>query len=129
MNTPQRLWWEQTESDFDIYCMLRRQGVSACHQLHYLQMTCEEIAKAYFWRNGNPSPKKHLGFLDFLKALNDRSRSDKEQIAQILGFANRAGFEAWIKPIFGLAHALKSWRRASLAMDRMPNTLGHTLNL
>lgn len=108
MNKAQRLWWEQAASDFGVYCLLRKQGAAACHQLHYLQMACEKIAKAYLWRNEKPPPTKHLGFVDFLKAISGRSGSDKERIAKALGFSTRAAFEAWSRPVSALTHEIRN---------------------
>jgi hypothetical protein len=46
MNGCQDLWWQQARSDHAILLLLRRYGVAPCHQLHYLQMVTEKIAKA-----------------------------------------------------------------------------------
>ena len=50
--TPSRTDWalayaRQGHSDFAIYQLLALRGVAVCHPLHYLQMACEKIAKAY----------------------------------------------------------------------------------
>lgn len=41
---------EQSRSDFTVY-RLHLQNAEECHRLHYLQMACEKIAKAYRLRN------------------------------------------------------------------------------
>src|SRR6056297_2502413 len=52
MNEAQRLWWVQAKSDFEIFELLRGEGVAACHSLHFLQMSTQKIAKASFWGRG-----------------------------------------------------------------------------
>ncbi len=38
----------QSRSDWQVYTLLAAEpSIPACHQLHYLQMACEKIAKAY----------------------------------------------------------------------------------
>lgn len=46
MNEQQRLYLVQARSDRDILKLLSSQPI--CHQLHYLQMLTEKLAKAYF---------------------------------------------------------------------------------
>ncbi len=41
---------EQSRSDFAVY-QVQLQGAEECHRLHYLQMACEKIAKAYRLRD------------------------------------------------------------------------------
>lgn len=41
---------EQSCSDFAVY-QIHLQGAEECHRLHYLQMACEKIAKAYRLRD------------------------------------------------------------------------------
>lgn len=41
---------EQSRSDFTVYCLYLGDA-EECHRLHYLQMACEKIAKAYRLRN------------------------------------------------------------------------------
>jgi hypothetical protein len=73
MNRYQELWWRQSESDHAVFKLLRGQGPAVCHTLHYLQMTTEKLAKAYFWRTGSPPQKSHIGFVKFLQFLGQIS--------------------------------------------------------
>lgn len=41
----------QARSDWQAYLVLERSQVSSCHYLHYLQMVCEKVAKAYRLRD------------------------------------------------------------------------------
>ncbi len=120
MNEYQRLWWEQTRSDHAVLLMVRRQGATPCHQLHYLQMVTEKLGKAYFWRTGHPPPKSHVSFVRFLQALDSRSNADRAHIAKVLGFHQVHGFVNWISTVTPLAHALERLAPA-LAGDQGPN--------
>jgi hypothetical protein len=100
MNPCQELWWRQACSDHGIWTLLRSQGASPCHQLHYLQMTSEKIGKAYFWGSGHPPPKNHAGFVKFLRALTtDRSSN--------LSFRRIEDLQSWLKIALPLAYELE----------------------
>ena len=45
MNQYQELWWTQARSDHKVLLLLRRTSADSCHQLHYLQMVTEKLAK------------------------------------------------------------------------------------
>jgi len=120
MNDCQKLWWEQTKSDHAVLLILRRTGVAACHQLHYLQMVTEKLGKAYFWRSGQPSPKVHTVFVKFLRALGQTRSPDRQRIADIFQFRRFTGFQTWIHSILPLAYELQSLAPA-LAQDNGPN--------
>ena len=72
---------QQSRSDFAVY-QKHLQGVEECHRLHYLQMACEKIAKAYRLRDPvSFSPDdlySHVVFskfiVIFLKSVPVRSR-------------------------------------------------------
>lgn len=61
----------QARSDHQIYELLAAtSGIPQCHALHYLQMTCEKIAKAYRLRDTEGDvdalTKSHGGFVKFM---------------------------------------------------------------
>ena len=60
---------EQSQSDFRVYSEHLR-GAEECHRLHYLQMACEKIAKAYRVRDlvalGSHDLYSHLAFSRFI---------------------------------------------------------------
>ena len=60
---------EQSQSDFRVYNEHLR-GAEDCHRLHYLQMACEKIAKAYRIRDlvalGSHDLYSHLAFSRFI---------------------------------------------------------------
>ena len=120
MNQFQQRWFEQIRSDHSVLVILRKQGAAPCHQLHYLQMVTEKLGKAYFWRTGSPPPKSHISFVRFLQTLDDRSRTDVDRIAKLLGFAKASALEAWIRTVAPLAHAIEHLAPA-LAGDSGPN--------
>lgn len=116
MNDPQRLWWEQVVADHAELGRLRKAHGAPCHQLHYLQMVTEKLAKAYLWRSGTAPPKSHVSFVNLLKALLSRRKSDAVRIPHLLGFGTAAQFEAWARAVLPLAYELERLA-PSLARD------------
>lgn len=62
---------EQSRSDWQVYISLAAEPrIPTCHELHYLQMACEKIAKAYRCRdtaaNLEELLKRHVGFAKFI---------------------------------------------------------------
>lgn len=108
MNDAQRLWWQQAQSDLDLFLKLRQIGAHECHRLQYLQMATEKLSKAYLWRSGKAPPKSHTGFVRFLKALVDRSPADLSRIAKSLGFSRPQDLEKWVSNIQPLAYGLQN---------------------
>lgn len=62
----------QSRSDFTVYRVLGEASgrIDECHRLHYLQMACEKIAKAYRLRDTNATLDSalysHPGFTKFV---------------------------------------------------------------
>lgn len=97
MNTSQELGWQHSKSDHEAYQLLRGHGPAVCHTLHYLQMTTEKVAKAYFWREGHSPQKSHIGFVKFLKfhgQIHDKKQRDK--IASLFGLSRFVDFQTWL---------------------------------
>ena len=93
--------------------------MDVCHELHYLQMVCEKLAKAYRLRDTN-SPvddfiPKHTGFAKFVGpffgAVSKNEYRGKD--AQLRGLITRARTLA--REIEKLAPAID--RTASLTVD------------
>lgn len=120
MNQPQEHWWNQAVSDHNVLILMRQNSVEPCQQLHYLQMVTEKLAKAYLWRDGRSPPRSHKAFLDFLRALLTRSKSDRQKIAQLLGYQKVGLLEAAIRRFSPLAYDLERLA-PSLAGDDGPN--------
>ncbi len=77
--------------------------VAECHRLHYLQMACEKIAKAYRLRDTNAALEtamnSHLGFTHFMNqflgsaAMRRRYRGRENALIQARQAANRLARE------------------------------------
>lgn len=106
MNAYQELWWKQCRADYAVYELLRREGSAPCHQLHYLQMVTEKVAKAYLWQSGSPPPRSHAGFHEFMRYLAWKKR-DSERIARVFYFKRFADFRNWIRTTLPVAYALE----------------------
>jgi len=120
LNSFQEHWWRQARSDYAILAILRKNGVEACHQLHYLQMVTEKLAKAYFWGSGKPSAKSHAGFVQFMRILGQIPRSKRKQVADIFEFRRFKDFRQWTRSVLPLAYALE--RLAPALANDGPNT-------
>jgi len=107
MNQFQELWWEQCRSDHEVAILLRRNAALACHQLHYLQMTTEKLAKAYFWRSGNPPRRTHVGFVQFMRALGGVQQSQRPRVINALGFGTWTEFQTWIRRTLPMIYDLE----------------------
>ncbi len=107
MNQYQELWWEQSRSDHLILLLLRRNAADSCHQLHYLQMATEKLAKAYFWRTGSPPPKLHVGFVQFMRSLGGVQPARQNSIATALGFKKFAEFQSWARMVMPMVYELE----------------------
>ncbi len=81
---PNRLDWadayaRQGASDLRVYKQwLAVNGVPVCHKLHYLQMACEKLAKAYLLRYSSASEESlrtsHVAFPSFIEAYYASAR-------------------------------------------------------
>jgi hypothetical protein len=64
----------QARSDWDVYRALAgNREIPPCHPLHYLQMACEKIAKAYRWRDTfageHGLTHEHVAFSKFIQSF------------------------------------------------------------
>jgi hypothetical protein len=100
MNEQQRLFLVQARSDWDVFQLLKRRPV--CHQLHYLQMCTEKLAKAYFWRDKSAANLGHAAFSKFVRSIGTN-----RTVAEKLGFPNTTSFKEWIKDVSDLAYELE----------------------
>jgi hypothetical protein len=84
----------QARSDWSVYRLLAEpRDAAVCHQLHYLQMVCEKLAKAYRLRDTRASVddlvSRHAGFVKFVGAfvvvaLKDEFRGKEAQLRGLL---------------------------------------------
>jgi hypothetical protein len=90
----------QARSDFEVYQQLQMQNsIPDCHWLHYLQMSCEKLAKAYRANAGEDFQtvsKSHVGFSKFAgpmyrqysaRYLGKAIRDNAPQIRNIISLA------------------------------------------
>jgi hypothetical protein len=66
-----RAFYEQASSDWQAYELLARSAdLPRCHSLHYLQMACEKLEKAYRLRSPSADVDtivtRHVGFTKFV---------------------------------------------------------------
>lgn len=117
MNRYQELWWAQARSDHEAFTLLRTQGVAPCHLLHYLQMTCEKLGKAYLWRSGAPPPTSHAGFVQFVRLMGGVRASERARIAEIFEFKRFEDFQKWIRLALPDAYELLERLAPAFAQD------------
>lgn len=85
----------QARSDWELYETLQERGEPRCHQLHYLQMASEKIAKAYRFRDTSTSEDslltQHVGFIKFLNAFlkSDRVKQMYKETRQLREVSKR----------------------------------------
>jgi hypothetical protein len=88
----------QSRSDWQVYGRLAADPqIPACHELHYLQMACEKIAKAYRCRdmtaNLEELLKRHVGFAKFIgsflasPSIKEAYRGRDAQLREVAKFA------------------------------------------
>ncbi|MDZ7359673.1 MAG: hypothetical protein ONB46_02945 [candidate division KSB1 bacterium] len=65
---------QQARSDWLMLQLIREHEAPDCHALHYLQMTCEKLGKAFLIAGGTMSPQQaqssHLAFKRFLQVAS-----------------------------------------------------------
>lgn len=88
----------QSRSDWQVYNLLAGEPLLPdCHELHYLQMACEKIAKAYRCRDTTADfvdlLKRHVGFTKFMgsflssPSIKEAYRGRDAQLREISRFA------------------------------------------
>ena len=109
--TDRNLWAEayakQSRSDFAVYELLTQavalNQIEQCHSLHYLQMACEKIAKAYRFRDTDTPIENlltsHVAFSKIIVGLLrspeilKRYHKKDAMLRQSIHFARRLGRE------------------------------------
>ena len=94
---------EQAKSDYAILLKLNRDAAPLCHQLHYLQMTTEKMAKGFLTRNGGARyPKTHNAFVNFV-ILAART----PEFRAVSRFTTRSQFSAYTTSLLALARRVE----------------------
>jgi hypothetical protein len=94
----------QSQSDWQVYNLLAGEShLADCHELHYLQMACEKIAKAYRCRDTSADLedllKRHVGFAKFMggflssPSIKDAYKGRDAQLREISRFARNLARE------------------------------------
>lgn len=111
-------FFHQAASDRAIGKMLNRQRAPYCHQLHYLQMAAEKLAKAYLstFDATTPPPATHGVIVRLLQVIKQRP-----DVRRRLGYENQANlFNKFIDSLLPLAHRIEQLA-PSVAMIHTPN--------
>ena len=67
MNSAQKIYYDLVLSDYDVLGALETKPT--CHQLHYLQMVTEKLARCFFDGKVEPVERTHTGFRRFIRML------------------------------------------------------------
>lgn len=108
MNEQRAQWADayvaQARSDWELFERLQEMSnVAPCHHLHYLQMACEKLAKAYRFRDTPTLPSslltQHVGFAKFINSfllsprVRERFAGKLDQLRAIQKDCNRLARE------------------------------------
>jgi hypothetical protein len=75
VNRQQAAFYRQSLFDWRLFNDLRRRSeCEACHELHYLQMATEKLAKAYLWGTRTPPRQTHASLVQFLRRIATSQR-------------------------------------------------------
>lgn len=107
MTEAQRLWWRQSNSDYDAFVLMAKSGMPVCHAIHYLQMSSEKLAKAYLWKSGKPPLRSHKGFVQFLKMLGAISSGKRPALTASMGYEKYSEIQNWVKYSLSIARELE----------------------
>ena len=96
----------QARSDYRILMQLAQANVEYAHQLHYLQMVTEKLAKGWLSTTGsmNPPQTVHKAFVGMLHAVKNQP-----QILRQLGYGtNRKACRSFITSLLPLAAKIEN---------------------
>ena len=102
--TWRKAFLRQAETDYLLFCELNEHKKPLCHQLHYLQMATEKLAKAFTCGpNNNPPKASHPALVRFLQISKGRP-----DLRRDLGFQNNSTFRAYIDSLLPLAEKIEN---------------------
>lgn len=103
MNRQQAVFYRQSVSDWRLFEELRNRPLrEMCHELHYLQMATEKLAKAYLWGTRTPPRQTHASLVQFL-----RRTATSQRVQVTLRFTDREQFTAMIHAALPLAYLIE----------------------
>lgn len=94
---------EQARSDNAVRKLLNRQAVEYDHQLHYIQMASEKLARGYLADPRNPPTRTHIGFVRYLRVLKRRP-----EIRRQLGYKDARVFRSHVDSLLPLAQDVEN---------------------
>jgi hypothetical protein len=107
---------KQAQSDYEMYGKLSDPSVPICHRLHYLQMACEKLAKAFSRKKNTHPPKRHTALVSFLQ------HSKQRNIYEALGYANNPlAYSAYIDSLMDIALKIENLAPAGGGKDGKVN--------
>jgi hypothetical protein len=94
----------QAQREHGVRKLLNEARVEYSHQLHYLQMVTEKLAKAYAAAPGSntPPPTTHAAFVRLLQTTKGRP-----DLRRQLGYADTASFREFIDSLLPLADRIE----------------------
>jgi len=70
-------------------------------------MATEKLAKAYFWRSGNPPPKSHSGFVKYLRFLGATVPGNRDRVSELFSYKRFEDFQQWLRYTLPIAYDLE----------------------
>ena len=94
----------QARSDAAVRRLLNRERTEYAHQLHYLQMVTEKLAKAMMMRDTDAGPpaRTHADFVSCLRAIKGRP-----EIRRQLGYEHADVFRSFVDSLLPLAERIE----------------------
>jgi hypothetical protein len=108
-----RRWWTTVQRAWCSLVGLRPFSFAVCHELHYLQMSTEKLAKAYFKTDPRTG---HAAFRGFLAALP----SNPGAVAP-LNFADLGSLTRWQGSVKSIVDAIEDLAPAIADKKGLPN--------
>ena len=107
----------QAKSDHMVWGKLNQARTEYSHQLHYVQMVTEKLAKGFLAKPGSTTPPRtvHAAFVRMLRLIKGRP-----DIRRQLGYKDAAVFASYINSLLPLADSIEKLAPAS-AGTTLPN--------
>jgi hypothetical protein len=103
VNRQQAAFYRQSVSDWRLFQELRNRSTrEACHELHYLQMATEKLAKAFLWGTRTPPRQTHASLVQFFRRIATSRRA-----RDALQFTGQEQLATWIRAALPLAYTIE----------------------
>lgn len=108
----------QARSDYTVFRKMSKESYPICHQLHYLQMATEKLAKGFLSKpsENRPPRKTHYAFVRFL--ILSKQRTD---LKRLLGYGprNDKAYVAHVDSLLPLADKIEKLAPVGGQFDRV----------